>query len=310
MSLKSIKNKIKAVQKTRQVTKAMESVSAVKMRKSQNQALSARFYAFGALSILKRISASIEGGLHFLSEKREIKNTTIFLITSDKGLAGNLNSSVIKNASAFIKKNNLNNENCNFVCIGKKGAEFFERRGFKILKRFENIKENVSIDLMEEVSNFLIDLFSKKETDRVVAVYTNFISTTEQKAVLREIIPVKYEEFESLVDSIFPKKGKYSEMKDEYKDNPYDAKLYLFEPGAKELLEYLIPYLINVFVYYAMLESKASEHSARMIAMKNASDKALELTRSLRLTFNKARQAAITKEISEITGGMEAQMNS
>ncbi len=309
MSLKAIKNKIRAVQKTRQVTKAMESVSAVKMRKSQSQALSTRFFAFGALSILKRVSQSIEGQLHFLSEKRKVRNTTIFLITSDKGLAGNLNSSVIKKVYEFIKKENLSSDTCDFVCIGKKGAEFFERRGFKILKKFENIREDVSLDLMKDVSDFLIKLFLDKKTDRVVAAYTNFISTTEQKSAIRQVIPVLYDEFQSVVEDVFPKHGKYSEMQKEYKIDASQTKLYLFEPSANELLGYLMPYLINVFVYYSMLESKASEHSARMIAMKNASDKALDLTKTLRLTFNKARQAAITKEISEITGGMEAQAN-
>jgi len=307
VSLKTIKNKIRSIQKTRQVTKAMESVSAVKMRKSQKQAFDSRPYAMHAFGILKRISGSIEGEISEFMQKREVKKTGIVVITSDKGLAGNLNSAVIKEANARLKSEELHKDNAGFICVGKKGYEYFSKRGFKVERYFKELGEDVSVDILKEVSDLLVDLFEKEEYDSFIICYTNFISTTEQKAVSRKVLPVEYDEVKKIVKYILPKKGKYSEFRQSIDiDNKDDARTYLYEPGTKEIINELIPFLINVQVYYSLLEAKASEHSARMVAMKNASDKALEISKELKLTFNKARQAAITKEISEITSGMEA----
>ncbi len=306
MSLKSIKNKIRSVAKTRQVTKAMESVAAVKMRKSQEQAFNARPYALHVFGILKRISKSVEGSLYSLMTEREVKHTCVVLITSDKGLAGNLNNAVIKEALLKMKEDNLNKKNTSFICIGKKGYEYFSKRGFEIRKYFDKIGDNASVEMLKELSDLIVSLYESEECDKFIIVYTNFISTTEQSPVSRVVLPVCYDEVKKIVKYILPRTGKYSEFRKSIDIDTDDVASYIFEPSEKEVLNELIPFLLNIQVYYSLLEAKASEHSARMIAMKNASDKAEEIKKELNLEFNKARQASITKEISEITGGIEA----
>ncbi len=310
MSLKAIKNKIKSINKTRQVTKAMESVAAVKMRKSQKTAFDTRPYAMHAFGILKRISGSIDGKSHFLMLEREVKKTCIFIITSDKGLAGSLNSAVIKKVVREMDKDGLDKENTSFICIGKKGYEYFLKRGFKIEKYYEKLGENVSVELLKEVSDLLVSLYENKKYDKFKIFYTNFISTADQKPVARTILPIKYDEVKRIIKRILPKTGRYSEFKNTIDiDQSDDVRAYLFEPSAKDILKELLPFLLNIQLYYSLLESQASEHSARMVSMKNASDKADELSKDLKLVFNKARQASITSEISEITGGIEALSN-
>jgi len=307
MSLKIIKSKIRSVHKTRQVTKAMESVSAVKMRKSQKVAFDTRPYAMHAFGILKRISGSIEGENYPLMTERDVKNTCIFIITSDKGLAGSLNSAVIKKVVKEMERDNLTPENTGFVCLGRKGFEYFSKRGFKIEKYYEQLGEDVSMEMLKDTSDLLVNLFEDGKYDKFKIFYSNFISTAEQKPVARTILPVNYDEVKRVVKYILPKTGKYSEFKGTIDiDTEEDVRAYLFEPGASEILKELLPTLLNIQIYYSFLESKASEHSARMVSMKNASDKADEMAKDLTLVFNKARQAAITSEISEITGGIEA----
>jgi len=306
MSLKVIKNKIRSISKTKQVTKAMESVAAVKMRKSQKSAFNTRPYAFHAFAILKRISRSYEGGHHSLMEPRKVTRVCLLVITSDRGLAGNLNNALLKKVVVAMKDKNLTKENTGFICIGRKGYEYFSKKGFYVEKYYKELGDTVSVDMLKEVSEFLIKLYEDKKYDSFVTFYTNFISTTDQKPVIRTILPIAYEEVRRIVKYTLPKKGKYSEFRraiDIDKEAPYE---FVFEPDAGEVLKELLPFLLNVQVYYSFLEAKASEHSARMVAMKNASDKAEEMSVDLKREFNKERQAVITREISEITGGIEA----
>ncbi len=306
MSLKVIKNKIRSINKTKQVTKAMESVAAVKMRKSQKSAFDTRPYAFHAFGILKRISRSYEGGHHPLMEVREIKKTCLLVITSDRGLAGNLNNALLKRVLLKMKEKKLTRENTGFICIGRKGYEYFSKKGFCIEKYYKKLGDVVSVEMLKDVSEFLIELYEKESYDSFISFYTNFISTTDQKPIARTMLPISYDELRKIVKYTLPKKGKYSEFRRSInidKEAPYE---FVFEPDAGEVLKELIPFLLNIQVYYSFLEAKASEHSARMVAMKNASDKAEEMSIDLKREFNKERQAVITREISEITGGIEA----
>jgi F-type H+-transporting ATPase subunit gamma len=306
MSLKVIKNKIRSISKTKQVTKAMESVAAVKMRKSQKSAFDTRPYAFHAFGILKRISRSYEGGHHPLMESRKINKVCLLVITSDRGLAGNLNNALLKKVTSEMKDKNLTKENTGFICIGRKGYEYFSKKGFFVEKYYKELGDMVSVDMLKEVSELLIKLYEDEKYDSFITFYTNFISTTDQKPVIRTMLPITYSEVRKIVKYTLPKKGKYSEFRraiDIDKEAPYE---FIFEPDAGEVLKELLPFLLNVQVYYSFLEAKASEHSARMVAMKNASDKAEEMSIDLKRKFNKERQAVITREISEITGGIEA----
>ncbi len=299
MALKDIKAKIQATKRMHTVTRAMEAVSAVKMRKTQQTALGGRPYARAAMNILARLSGSSDVMKHPLATKREVKRTALVIITSDKGLAGGLNSGVIKAAWNAVK--DLPLESVTVYAYGKKGEEFFRRRGYAIPTAIENKRDDVELSVMSELAEELARGFLAAEYDQVIAAYSNFRSTFEQTPTVRTLLPLSVESIAELVTDIQPAKGKWSEEK------PIEApSAYTVEPSTDEVLSILVPRLVAVSLYHMLLESKASEHSARMVAMKNASDKSKEVTRDLTRVYNKVRQAAITREVSEIVGGREA----
>lgn len=299
MALKDIKAKIGATNRMHKVTRAMEAVSAVKMRKTQATALSGRPYARAALSILARLSGSGALSRHPLMTAREIRSVALVILTSDKGLAGALNSGVIKAASAALIP--YTKEQVTVYAYGKKGEEFFSRRGYRIAASYENKRDDVPLSVMEELSSDLSREFLKGTFDEVICVYSNFKSTFEQTPTTRTLLPLSLAKVASLVEDIRPIKGKWST---EVALSAPAA--YTVEPSEDGVLDILIPRLTAVSLYHMLLESKASEHSARMVAMKNASDKSKEVTRDLTRRFNKVRQASITREVSEIVGGREA----
>ena len=304
MSLKSVKNKIKSIDKTRQVTKAMEAVSAVKMRKSQMAAISVRPYAVSALKILQSISGAVEASHHPLATARPVKKTCIVLVSGDKGLAGSYGSALLKNAYRFIEEKGLTKENTAFITIGKKGYEHFKKRGWTIVGQHEKWSDKITFDMVEPLAMQVKELYLSGEYDEIFIVYTNLVSTLKQSVYARQLLPVTFSGVNEVIRGITPEKGKFSESKDADIREP--IKEHNFEPSVEEVLAALIPVLFNIQMYHSVLESNASEHSARMIAMKNASDNAKEISRNLKLHFNKVRQAAITREVSEIVGGMES----
>lgn len=300
MALKDIKSKILATKRMNTVTRAMEAVSAVKMRKTQEAAFAGRAYARSALAILTRLSGTHSFASHPLSESREtVRKTALLVITSDKGLAGALNSGVIKKASEAVE--GLKVEDVLVYAYGKKGEEFFERRGYRIVRAIENKSDDVSLAVLEELSQELASEFLAGTFDKVVAVYSNFVSTFEQVPTVRRLLPLSMGALTEIVEGIRPQKGKWSQ---EAQLAPPAA--YTVEPNSMDVLSELVPRLAAVALYHMLLEAKASEHSARMVAMKNASDKSKEVARDLTRKFNKLRQAAITREVSEIVGGREA----
>lgn len=302
MALKDIKTKIGATKRMHTVTRAMEAVSAVKMRKTQQHAFEGRPYARAALSVLTRLTGSKGLSQDPLATVRPVKKTALAIITSDKGLAGALNSSVIKAAERALA--GRNKESVFVYAIGRKGEEYFRRRDYVIIRAEENKSDDVSLALMEEFANMLSDGFRNNEFDEVVCVYSNFRSTFEQVATARVLLPLTLDALADLVRDIRPAKGKWSDEPLLEAPASYDTDA---EPGARhDVLEVLIPRLVAVSLYYMLLEAKASEHSARMVAMKSASDKSKEVARDLTRVYNKVRQAAITREVSEIVGGREA----
>lgn len=298
MALKDIKAKIAATKRMNTVTRAMEAVSAVKMRKTQASAFAGRPYARAALSILARLSGSSDIMRHPLATTREVKRTALVVLTSDKGLAGGLNSGVLKAATAAIA--DLSVETVSVFAYGRKGEEFFARRGYGMVKTYENKRDDVPLSVMEEMSAELSRGFLAGEYDRVVAVYSNFKSTFEQAPTVRTLLPLSLESITELVADIQPVKGKWSDVPIEGAASSYEVE------GSDDIMGVLVPKLVAVSLYHMLLEAKASEHSARMVAMKNASDKSKEVARDLTRKFNKIRQAAITREVSEIVGGREA----
>lgn len=299
MALKDIKAKISATNRTHKVTRAMEAVSAAKMRKTQVAALSGRPYARAALSILARLSGSTDLSRHALAKTRSPKKIALVLITSDKGLAGALNSGVIKAAAEAVK--NIPTEAVTVYAYGKKAQEYFARRNYRIARAFENKKDSVELSVMEALAGEISKAFANEEFDEVLVGYSNFKSTFEQLPTVRKLLPLALSDVEKLVADILPEKGKFSELR-----KSEQAPVYTFEPDTGEILDVLVPRLVAVSLYHMFLEAKASEHSARMVAMKNASDKSKEVAHDLTRLFNKIRQAAITREVSEIVGGREA----
>ncbi len=298
--LKAIKTKIRSMEKSRQVTRAMEAVSAVKMRKAQLRALSGRPYAKAAASILARVSGTYALAHHPLVAVRPLTKALYIVITSDKGLAGALNSAVLRGVSADIAGSGLAREDVSVIAVGKKAHDFFAARGVRIEafhpQTDEITSENIALLVREAGQQFGAGAF-----DVVKIAYQNFLSTFEQRPVIHTIFPLSLVELQKLVADIVPVRGKFSK-----RASSGNGVFYNIEPSEEEVLTEILPRLAGIFVYHALLESQASEHSARMVAMKSASDKAGDLKRELTLQFNKARQAVITREVSEITGGMEA----
>lgn len=303
MSLKQIKNKIKSVAKTRQVTKAMEAVSAAKMRKSQDKAFQLRPYAAAAFRVLHRVShKGIEK--HAYLQERSAGKTLVIVIVSDRGLAGNLNNGVLRKVMQYCNEHGLTPQNTDIIVHGRKAADFFGARGFTIIQNQTSKADYPNIEEIETILTKSSAAFLAETYREVFVAYPNFISTFEQTPVLRKLFPINEAQVQEAIRSLA--KGKsHANHEEQSPEEPSDA-LYLFEPDEASVLDTVLLYLAKVFLYHALLEAKASEFSARMVAMKNAQDKAQEIGKALNITYNKARQSAITREISEIVGGMEA----
>lgn len=298
MALKQVKNKIIATQKTGKVTRAMEAVSAVKMRKSQEKAFAGRPYVHSALRILARLANSQEGLSHSFAQKRESGRGLLVIVTSDKGLAGSVNSAVLKKAGELF----VQNKETDTICIGRKALEFANREKKTVLASYTNVSDDVSLSDVYAMASQIMEAYEAGTYAHVYVLYQNFISTFEQEPTRRQMLPLDPAEIHFMMQGIKPKHGKFSE-----ETMPPDEQiLYTVEPSSEEVLNTLIPLLVQIMLYHALLESKACEHSARMVAMKNATDKSKEVAKSLTLVYNKERQAAITAEVSEITGGIEA----
>jgi len=305
-SLKNIKLKILSYKKTGTVTHAMEAVSAVKMRKGQERALSGRSYAAAALSVLERLSGTADIARHPLMQDLPAGRQggegkiALIVITSDKGLAGALNSGVVRKVESELRERNLSKENVVVYAFGRRGGEYFSTRGYDVGTTHTNVSDGISESEMSDMTGAIL---GRTDIASVLVAYQNFISTFEQHPVVRQIVPIRPEMMREIIANIRPARGKYAPHHAEDLTHPA---AYTIEPDADSVLDILLPKLLNIAVFHAMLESKASEHSARMVAMKSATDKARDMAKGLTRTFNKVRQAAITREVSEITSGIEA----
>ncbi|MBI2574209.1 MAG: ATP synthase F1 subunit gamma [Candidatus Wildermuthbacteria bacterium] len=299
-----IKGKITATRNIRQITKAMQMVAASKMRKAQEAALRARPYAKKAASLLRNILRYVSktNHTHSLFEKRGKKNLCLAVATSDKGLCGAFNGNVLRAAMKFLR----DHEDCNvdIVAVGRKGRDFFKKRNIRAVREFLNFSEQASSHDAHLLFEWLYEKYAAKEYDRVFFCSTSFLSVLQQKVELYQLLPLSVKELNRLIANIVPKTGKYSEFA--RNDEPSSAHYYLFEPSAKEILEQVMRFLASVQVFHLLLESNASEHSARMVAMKNASENAERILEELSRTLNTLRQTSITQELAEITTAKEA----
>jgi F-type H+-transporting ATPase subunit gamma len=273
----------------------MKMVSAAKLRRAQDAIVQMRPYAQKLDGIVANISAGAnEETEHVLLKERPVGRILVVVVTSDRGLCGAFNSNVSKQTLSFLKENFaplLEKDAIHFLALGKKGGEFFAKKGYRVLTEFVGIFQQLSFNQSRRVSAYISDQFVSGTYDRVYVVYNEFKNVATQIVRMEQLLPVPQAAL-STASTTFR--------------NDTD---YLFEPGKEAIFEDIIPKMLNVKLYKAILESNASEHGARMTGMDKATENAGELLKDLRLTYNRSRQAAITKEILEIVGGAEALSN-
>lgn len=297
-----IRRRIRSVKNTKAITKAMEMVAASKMRKAQEAALRSRSYAEKALEILSTVSGLIPQDHPFLGGHRTTKTEAgkrflILAITPNKGLCGSLNSNLMRSITTFVTENeSAPGASFDFVTLGKKGRDALLRMHLGIKSDYSDLGDSVGVRDLGPLAKELLGGFEKGEYDAVYAVYTHFYSVLAQKAVTKRILPLGRD----MLDILEMTSKEYQKIEEKAPSE------MLFEPSAPEVLSELIPRLTEMQIFQAVLEAQASEQSARMVAMQNATKAAGELIDDLTLTYNKARQAGITQEISEIVGGVEA----
>ncbi len=314
-SPQNIKKRLKSVNNINQITKAMELVSATKMRKSQQIALDSRPYAFAALDLLANLSL-LEIKLPELLKKRQVKNTLFVLVASDKGLAGAFNSSLFRKFERYILRESP--ASAEYVAVGEKTYNYLKRKGLNVLEKFVNVGDFTTPEQVQPLTEFLANGYlgnpstgsGEPKWDKVIIFSTHFKSALKQEPLIREVLPVDFDLIEKTLKEIVPERGKFADLIKEHNisfvSDKAKAKEYLIEPSVKKVLDKLVKHLFFMQVYHLILEANASEHSARRMAMKTASDNAKDLGEKLNLQYNKSRQARITTEISEISAGAEA----
>ncbi len=284
-SSKEIRNKIKSVQNTRKITKAMEMVAASKMRKAQDRMRAARPYGEKIRNVAAHIShANPEYRHPFLVARDTVKKIGIILITADKGLCGGLNTNVQRLALNQMKEWEREGEAFEVCCLGNKGLGFMQRLGANIVSQAVQLGDRPQIEKLIGAIRVMLDGYTQDRFDRVMIFYSKFINTMKQEPVMEQLLPLSGERLGS----------------------PAGSWDYIYEPEAKIVLDQVLRRYIEAIIYQALAENMASEQSARMVAMKSASDNAGDVIDDLTLVYNKTRQAAITKELSEIVGGAAA----
>lgn len=282
-STRDIRRRIKSVKNTRQITKAMELVAASKMKKAQQSALAGRPYSQLMASMLAALASRVNESQHPFLVKREVKVRGILLISSDKGLCGPLNSNLFKLVNEIKTP-------AKFAAIGRKGVQYLARTKRDLLADF-TMSDRVPFSEVRTAAEFMVKLYLAGTIDTVEVIYSRFKNTLVQEPILRPVLPL--DNLRTFIDALQTHAGAIANEFSDTRD-------MLFEPDAKTVLEALLPFYVNRHVYQLALSAKASEHSARMVAMKTAKDNASKLLGELTLEYNKARQAAITQEILEI----------
>lgn len=286
--LKEVRNRIKSVTSTQQITKAMKMVSAAKLRRAQDAITQMRPYAQKLQEMLSNIVSNGEGAVNTpLAVERPIEKVMVIVVTSDRGLCGGYNSNLIKLAKQLINEKYAGQKakgNVELLPIGKKGFEHFTKNGFKTVDLYWDIFSGLSFEKVQGAAKYAMEAFANKEVDAVELVYSEFKNAATQRFIAEQFLPVqKVEKTAGQTNADF-----------------------IFEPGKEILIAELMPKILNTQLFKATLDANASEHGARMTAMDKASDNANELLKSLKISYNRARQAAITTELTEIVSGAAA----
>jgi F-type H+-transporting ATPase subunit gamma len=284
-TLRDIRRKIGAVKKTQQITKAMNMVAAAKLRGAQQRMEGFRPYAAAFAMMLGNIAGRVEPEIHpFFQQAEPVERVGLVLMTADRGLCGSFNVNLINTAVKFIREKEAAGFEVSLICVGRKGRDFFRRRKREMLAQYVDIWNKFDFSNAVTVAREIMSAFLSGEVQEVHLIHSTFVNMAIQRPQLVQLLPIK--------PSVAVEEGPSLE--------------YLFEPPMKQFLEYLLPKYINVLVYHGFLENAASEHAARMTAMDNAQSNCKEMINTLTLVMNKARQAAITKELMDIVGGAEA----
>ncbi|HEY5672290.1 MAG TPA: ATP synthase F1 subunit gamma [Malonomonas sp.] len=285
-NLKDIKKRISSVKSTQQITKAMKMVAAAKLRRAQDAAVAARPYAEKLQSVLSNLAQREEADAHALLSQRGTSRALVVLMTADRGLCGGFNAAVSKEAERFIRNNKQGFDAIDLMIIGRKGRDFLKNRvGDHIVKVYENITTDATYKTAHLIGQEVVDAYSEEKYDAVYVIYNAFQSAIVQIVTLEQVLPIKPTDTDTASES---------------------AVDYLYEPNRGEVLSQLLPKMVEVQIFRALLESNASEQGARMSSMDSASRNAAEMIGKLTLQYNRARQAAITTELMEIISGAES----
>jgi F-type H+-transporting ATPase subunit gamma len=281
-SLKQIKRRISSVKSTQQITRAMKMVAAARLRRAQENILKARPYSNKLKQVIRELAEHADPTLHPLLAVRPAQEIGMVVVTSDRGLAGSFNTNIIKRAVREIENAQRTNPRIQLVTIGRKGTDFFRKRGYDIIQSHTQLFQNLHFGVASSIGESLIDLYVREKLDRIYLIYNEFKSALQQFVVVEQLLP------------IIPEEAPMRQGID-----------FLYEPDAQAVLSGVLPLYVNMQMWRVFLESNAAEHGARMTAMENATNNASDLIESLTLTYNKARQAAITKELLEVVSGAE-----
>jgi F-type H+-transporting ATPase subunit gamma len=285
--MRDIKRQIKSKQNMKQITRAMEMVSAAKLKRAQNAAVAARPYADKLREVVFSIASGSGSVKHPMLQKREVKRTAYLVITSDRGLAGGLNSNLLRKLMAELRQKHSSPDQYAVFVIGRKGRDFLARRNIPIAQEMLGVSDSPTFADVKPIASAAVKGFEDGMYDELILVYNVFRNAISQVPTLKRLLPLDASEFGQ--EQQGPKAD------------------YEYEPSAEEVLQVLLPKYAETLIYSALLDNKASEHGSRMTAMGNATKNATKMIQQLTLTFNRARQAAITQEIAEIVGGANAQ---
>ena len=295
-SLIDLRRRIRAVKNTQQITKAMKMVAASKLRRAQERIMNARPYAVQMQRVLGSVAARVDPSIHPLLTKRDVRpdsKTLVIIVTADKGLCGSFNTNVIKAGGQYVVDSP---QQCSLGLVGRKGREYFGRRGFEVLFEQIGIFQKLGAENAQIIAQSAVDAFLSGQVDRVIMVYNEFKSVMTQRVVVSQLLPIARGDVESATapaTTASPGEG-------------YQPVDYLYEPSPQEIFNQLLPRYIEVQVYRALLESNAAFYAAQMTAMDSATRNSAEMIANLTLYMNKVRQAAITREIIEVVSGAEA----
>lgn len=298
-SARDIRRRIKGVKSTGKITRAMEMISAVKMRKAIGVVLGIRPYAESALELLQQLNIAVDANEHPLLRARPIKKELYVIISSNRGLCGAFNAQIAKRLLSVLKED-TEREHC-FIVVGKKAEMMAKRFGWDVIASFSDVLNLPNVLDMRPITKIIIDEFESGRVDRVVMVYTDYISVLKQVVKVRALLPVALKDTRKALNEMDSEASEKKPILDSYQESEY-----LIEPSPKKVLWRMIPRLIEMELYHAILESNASQESARMLAMQSATNSAKDMVFDLTLAYNQLRQSKITQEIAELSAGMAA----